>query len=78
VSFPFDPTTGPIYVEAEVSGPTARSSLRLVLDTGATISLIDPSMLLAVGPVLIDRTRPRSRIIGLDPSARAGGERSRR
>ncbi|HWE35709.1 MAG TPA: hypothetical protein VG406_03990 [Isosphaeraceae bacterium] len=33
----------------------------------------------STGPVLIDRTRPRSRIIGLDPSARAGGgERSRR
>lgn len=33
----------------------------------------------ATGPVVLDRTRPRSRIIGLDPSARAGqGERSRR
>jgi hypothetical protein len=49
LSFPFDATTGPVYVEAEVSGPTGRSSLRLVLDTGATISLIDPSILLAVG-----------------------------
>lgn len=49
MSFPFDPTTGPIYVEAEVSGPTGRSSLRLLLDTGATTSLIDPSMLLAAG-----------------------------
>jgi predicted aspartyl protease len=49
VTAPFDATQGPIYVEAEVSGPTGRSSLRLLLDTGATTSLIDPIMLIAVG-----------------------------
>jgi hypothetical protein len=49
MSFPFDPIQGPIYVEAEVSGPTGRSNLRLLLDTGATTSLIDPTMLVAVG-----------------------------
>lgn len=49
MTFPFDPTQGPIHVEAEVSGPTGRSSLRLLLDTGATNSLIDPTMLIAVG-----------------------------
>lgn len=46
---PFDPAQGPIYVEAEVSGPKGRSSLRLLLDTGATTSMIDPVMLVAVG-----------------------------
>jgi hypothetical protein len=49
MSFPFDPIQGPIHVEAEVSGPTGRSNLRLLLDTGATTSLIDTTMLVAVG-----------------------------
>jgi predicted aspartyl protease len=49
VTASFDPTQGAIYIEAEVSGPTGRSSLRLLLDTGATTSLIDPAMLIAVG-----------------------------
>ena len=49
MSFPFDPAQGPIRVEAEVSGPTGRSNLRLRLDTGATTSLVDPVMLVAVG-----------------------------
>jgi hypothetical protein len=49
VNFPFDPTQGPIRVEAEVAGPTSKSSRRLLLDTGATMSLIDPAMLAVVG-----------------------------
>jgi hypothetical protein len=49
VTVPFDPTQGPIVIEAELSGPTGRSSLRLLLDTGATESLVDPLMLVAVG-----------------------------
>jgi len=49
VSFQFDATRGPIHVEAEVSGPTGRTNLRLLLDTGATTSLIDPTLLDAVG-----------------------------
>jgi hypothetical protein len=49
VTASFDPIQGPIYVEAEISGPTGRSSLRLLLDTGATTSMIDPVMLIAVG-----------------------------
>ena len=49
MSFPFDATQGPIHIEVEISGPTGRSNLRLLLDTGATTSLIDPTMLVAVG-----------------------------
>jgi hypothetical protein len=49
VTAPFDPTRGPIYVEAEVSGPTGHLDLRLLLDTGATTSMIDPDLLIAVG-----------------------------
>ncbi len=49
MSFPFDARQGPIHVEAEISGPTGRSNLRLLLDTGATTSLIATAMLVAVG-----------------------------
>jgi predicted aspartyl protease len=45
----FDPTQGPIVIEAEVSGPTGRSSLQLLVDTGATMTVIDPTLLIAVG-----------------------------
>jgi hypothetical protein len=46
---PFDPTKGPIQIEAEVSGPTGRSSLQLLIDTAATTSVVDPTILTAVG-----------------------------
>lgn len=46
---PFDPRQGPILIEAEVSGPTGRSNLQLLLDTGATMTVIDPTLLVAVG-----------------------------
>jgi hypothetical protein len=49
VSFPFNANQGPITVIAEVSGPAGRLRLRLLLDTGATTSLIIPSALLAAG-----------------------------
>jgi hypothetical protein len=41
----FDPTQGPILIEAEASGPTGRTSLKLLVDTGATMSAIDPTLL---------------------------------
>jgi predicted aspartyl protease len=49
VNASFSAKQGPIYIEAEISGPTGRSSLRLLLDTGATTSLIDPVLLTAIG-----------------------------
>jgi hypothetical protein len=49
VSFAFDGAKGPIFVAAEISGPTGRSNLRLLLDTGATTSLVDPLLLMSVG-----------------------------
>ena len=48
-SFPFNGSIGPIIVEASLSGPLGQADLRLVLDTGATISLIRSTLLLAVG-----------------------------
>ena len=38
--FPFDPNRGPITVRGEVSGPLGQANLLVVLDTGATNSLI--------------------------------------
>jgi predicted aspartyl protease len=49
VSFPFNSSQGPITVIAEVSGPTGRLRLRLLLDTGATTSSIIPNALIAAG-----------------------------
>jgi predicted aspartyl protease len=49
VSYPFQAKQGPILVEAEVTGPTRSLTLPLLLDTGATTSLIKDSVLLALG-----------------------------
>jgi hypothetical protein len=49
MTVPFDPAQGPILIEAEVSGPTGRSSLQLLVDTAATMTVIDQTLLIAVG-----------------------------
>jgi hypothetical protein len=36
MSFAFDPKTGPIFAEGEITGPTRSIAVRLILDTGAT------------------------------------------
>ena len=48
-SFAFNPGIGPIRVRAEITGPTGTGVLRLILDTGATTSLIDNSSLISLG-----------------------------
>ncbi len=45
----FNPKRGPILVEAEATGPTGSTSLKLLLDTGATTSLIKLVLLLQLG-----------------------------
>jgi hypothetical protein len=45
----FNPRQGPIVVEAQATGPTRTADLKLVLDTGATTSLIRLSSLLYLG-----------------------------
>jgi predicted aspartyl protease len=45
----FNATSGPIYIEAEATGPTRTANLKLILDTGATRSLIDLSMVRYLG-----------------------------
>jgi predicted aspartyl protease len=49
VSSPFDPQQGLIIVRAELWGPTGSAVLRLALDTGATATLVNIAMLVAVG-----------------------------
>jgi hypothetical protein len=49
MSFPFNSQRGPILVDAEVTGPNRRMALRLILDTGATTSLLKEAVLLALG-----------------------------
>ena len=45
----FNSKHGPILVEAEVTGPKRSANLKLVLDTGATTSLINLATLLFLG-----------------------------
>ena len=49
MSFPFNAHHGPIIVEASLSGPLGQADLRVILDTGATTSLIRSTLLVAVG-----------------------------
>jgi predicted aspartyl protease len=45
----FEPRHGPIVVKAEVTGPANGATVRLILDTGATTSLLEESVLIALG-----------------------------
>ena len=49
MSSPFDASHGPILVQAEVTGPARSLTLQLILDTGATTSLLNEAVLLALG-----------------------------
>jgi hypothetical protein len=48
MSFSFDPSHGPILVKAEVTGPVRSLALQLILDTGATTSLLNDAVLLTL------------------------------
>ncbi len=54
--YTFNPTTGPILIDATVTGPSRTANVKLIVDTGATTSLIEPAI---------------ARYIGLDPGAAA-------
>ncbi len=45
----FNSKHGPILVDAEVTGPSRSITLRLILDTGATTTLLKETVLLAMG-----------------------------
>ncbi|MGH9427581.1 MAG: retroviral-like aspartic protease family protein [Terriglobia bacterium] len=55
MSLPFDPQQGLIIARADLSGPAGSVILRLALDTGATSTLVNVGMLVAVGydPALV-------------------------
>ena len=56
---PFLPKHGPIIVDAEASGPRGTTNLKLLLDTGATTSLIKRSALVFIG---LDPDQPSRRV----------------
>jgi predicted aspartyl protease len=49
LTFAFDPQNGLIIVRAELTGPSGSGILRLALDTGATATLVNVAMLVAIG-----------------------------
>ena len=49
MSFPFDPQQGLVVVRAELWGPLGSAVLRLALDTGATSTVVNAGMLVALG-----------------------------
>ena len=49
MSQPFNAKHGPILVEAEITGPARTMTVPLLIDTGATTTLLKESVLLALG-----------------------------
>ncbi len=49
MSFSFDAQRGLVIVRAELEGPSGSDILRLALDTGATGTMVNVGMLVAVG-----------------------------
>ena len=49
MTFGFEPSQGLIIVRAQLMGPSGSAIVRLALDTGATSTLINTGMLVAVG-----------------------------
>ena len=49
VSFPFNPQNGLVVVPAELWGPSDSAVLRMALDTGATGTIVNTKMLVALG-----------------------------
>ena len=52
MSIPFNPQHGLVIVRAAVDGPSGSAVLRLALDTGATGTLLNVGMLMALGLTL--------------------------
>jgi predicted aspartyl protease len=49
MSFPFNPASGLIIVPVLLFGPSGNATLNLALDTGASRTLINEDLLLAIG-----------------------------
>jgi predicted aspartyl protease len=48
-SYTFNPGSGPVLIQAEATGPLRSASFNLLLDTGATTSLLKRSALIYLG-----------------------------
>jgi hypothetical protein len=59
MTFPFDPAAGAVLVDGALAGPAGAVALRLLLDTGANVSVIAPDRMRAAG---YDPTRPPGQI----------------
>ena len=70
MNFAFDPDRGLIVVRAELWGPSGSGVLQLALDTGATSTLINVGMLVAIG---YDPDRLQMNPPGLRPNAAYSG-----
>jgi len=62
----FNSKSGPILVKTEISGPLGSVALKLLLDTGATTSLINLATLLSLG---FDPSQSTQRITVMTGSA---------
>jgi predicted aspartyl protease len=49
MTYRFDPSGGLIVVAVEIEGPTGSAVVRMALDTGATRTLVNSSLLVGVG-----------------------------
>ena len=49
MSYPFNAQRGLIVLQAELFGPSGSAVLRLALDTGATATLVNVGLLVALG-----------------------------
>ena len=47
--FTFEPKGGPIFITGVITGPSQSLGVRLILDTGATTSLINQRVLISIG-----------------------------
>jgi len=60
MSSPFDPNAGAVVVLGELAGPTGVVALRLLVGTGANVSVVDPARMLAAG---YDPAQPLGQIL---------------
>ncbi len=58
MTWPFNPQATSIVVRAEFTGPLGSLIVRMVLDTGAARTLINPAILTAIGYNLTTATQP--------------------
>jgi hypothetical protein len=58
----FDPKDGPIFVTGEITGPNRSARVHLILDTGATNSLINQGVLALIGFDLAAPASPADRV----------------